>query len=187
MTQGILIGVGLVAILAIALLVIVFGVYAWIRDKRKTTKIQEDVRSFDEPVQTTQTSSFTRQDQVFGTLIVDGVEYTTFDEGEIFFYKQDRAVISVKVSGYNNQQRSINYVRVGDDLESEEGNVFYVAHQQQHTTLFNQWMDTQVSHNGELKREVLAVKDLMLELGKFNTMLSQRQIRKSGKQYVWTA
>lgn len=128
--------------------------------------------------------SWKRIDVVFGKVTVDDIEYTTFDAGEVLLYdRKDKPVIAFKVDGYGNEQRTINYIRVSDDVKTKDGVIYYVKHSQQDYKLFMQWLDTQL-YGGELAKEALAFKDCMEEIAKFNQLLASRKLRKSGGRYI---
>lgn len=129
-------------------------------------------------------NAFKRIDEVFGEVTVDGIQYRTFDAGEVLIYdKKNRPVIAFKVDGYGNDQRSINYVKVSEHIDKVNGVIFYVKHNPADHQLFSDWLNQQM-YGGDYAREALHFKDLMTEIGKFNQLLASRKLRKTTGKYV---
>jgi hypothetical protein len=128
--------------------------------------------------------SFRWIDEVLGEVTVDGIQYRTFDAGEVYIYdKKKKPVIAFKVDGYMNAQRAINYIKISNDVEKEDGVIFYVKHNPQDFQLFQQWLDKQM-YGGDYAREALYFKDLMAEIGKFNQLLASRKLRWKSGRYI---
>jgi hypothetical protein len=129
-------------------------------------------------------TNFKRIDDVFGEVTVDGIRYQTFDAGEVLIYdKKNRPVISFKIDGYGNSQRTINWIKVSEHVDEIDGVIFYVKHNHQDFALFSNWLQQQM-YGGDYAREALHFKDLMEEIGKFNQLLASRKLRKGTGQYV---
>lgn len=130
------------------------------------------------------TDTFRKIDDVFGEITVNGIVYTTFDAGEVLIYdKKQNPVVSFKVDGYGNEQRTINWIKVSKNVDKINGVIFYVKHNQNDFTLFNNWLNEQL-YGGEYVREALKFQDLMEEIGKFNQLLASRKVRKGTGKYV---
>ena len=130
-------------------------------------------------------SNWERIDVVFGKVTVDGTEYTTYDAGEVYIHDKDgKKVIAFKVDGYGNEERTINYVRISEDLDKVNGVIYYIKHHAPTDyPLLEQWLNSQM-YGGKYSREALEYKDCMVEIAKFNQLLASRKLRKSLGSYV---
>ena len=191
MTQGVLLSVGLIAILALALLILVFAGYSMFKNRKTNkqsnskTNATKTVASFNVPPQETketQQSIFHRNDAVFGTLIVDGVEYITYDEGSITLNSNGTPAMRIQIEGVNNQPRGINYVTV---IENGQESTFYIGFNDMHNQAFQMWLNQQLY--GSNKDVAIEFHKIMDELSRFNQLVAEKCIRKSGRRYVWTA
>jgi hypothetical protein len=189
MTQGVLLSVGLIAILALALLIILLAGYSMFKNRKTHTqsnsKSATKVASFNVPPQETketQQSIFRREDSVFGTLIVDGVEYTTYDEGLVTLASNGAVAMRIQIEGVNNQPRGINYVTV---IENGQESTFYIGFNDMHKQAFQMWLNQQLY--GSNKDVAIEFHKIMDELSRFNQLVAEKCIRKSGRKYVWTA
>jgi len=195
---------GIYAFLTAILIVVLFAVYAGLKDrfsKRKNNSTPNRSPKFhahghiEEPEQPIEREneyaepaleqSFRKLDKVFGTLIRDGEEYTTFNSGEVTISTADGVpVIAFTITGDVHRQREINRIRVSDDLSKYDGTVYYVRHNTQDLQNFTQWLDSQL-YGGTYHDEALHFKDLMQEMAMFNQMIASRTIRYRGGQYLF--
>lgn len=130
--------------------------------------------------------TFKQIDEVFGLITVDGIEYKTFEAGEVLIYDEKKnPVICFKIDGYNNAQRTINWIKISEHVDKVDGVIFYVKHHPADINLFDNWLNTQM-YGGVYAKPALKFKDLMTEIGQFNQLLASHKIRKGTGQYKIT-
>lgn len=202
MNEVSIIVLGIYAFLTALLIVVLFAVYAGIRDRfKKGTQKPSKAPKFhahghiEEPEQPIERESevaepmleqtFRKLDKVFGLLTRDGEEYQTFNSGEVTISTADGVpVIAFTITGDVHRQREINRIRVSDDLSKYDGTVYYVRHNTQDLQNFTQWLNSQL-YGGTYHDEALHFQDLMQEIATFNGMIASRTIRYRGGQYLF--
>lgn len=130
-------------------------------------------------------SEWKRLDVVLGVITIDDIEYTTYEAGEVcIFDKQGRAVIAFKVDGYSNDQRSINYIRVSEDIDKKDGVIYYVKYNANDAELFNEWLNDQLYGKGQYMKEAQTFREQMEKVAVFNNLLSTKTLRFRGGRFV---
>ena len=122
-----------------------------------------------------------RLDDVLGTITIDDIDYTTYEAGEVCIHdKHGRAVIAFKVDGYSNDQRTINYIRVSEDIDKKDGVIYYVKYNANDAELFNQWLNDQLYGKGVYTKEAQCFRECMEKVAVFNNLLATKTLRYRG-------
>jgi hypothetical protein len=121
----------------------------------------------------------------FETIMVDDIEYIIYEELKtIDFYNKNgtQRLMQVKVDGYGNRQREINWIRVFMKGAPKEGYRFFVKHNAQDRQAFKKLLDEHL-YGGELQEVALKFQDTCVEMARFNELIVSGKVRKRNGRY----
>lgn len=131
-------------------------------------------------------STFTRKNVVEGVLSVNGIEYDTYDFGELTICTaKGKPFIEFSITGANNQQREVGYITIHDPSGKKDSLILDIDNVQEDSDYFERWLQARTKEPA-YKSDIAYYRTLMQKIAYFNSLLASGKVRKQGSGYKWT-
>ncbi|MBJ8006289.1 hypothetical protein [Bacillus cereus] len=127
---------------------------------------------------------FERIDEVFGTIYIDGKEYTTFHPGQVTISNEHNIpVIRFNIIGHINRPREISTIETSNNLEKNDIIRYCVNRSQEDLDYFQKWLDDQL-YGGKFQDPAQHFVELLDQIDMFNRLLNAGIIKYSVGRYI---